>query len=151
MVAATSCLTQCRDNFVSESIFSKGAYLKSRFNNIASSVSTPIKMIGEPHRMVLEYPNNEIKTLFLQEMASHNILFGNVIFINNAMTKSDMDSTLSAVYSVLRDINCCISNDTVLEAITGPLCADLKIRPSDTQHSAVPTSFSVKIGEHAAE
>ena len=105
-----------------------GSLLQEKFNNLAEEKNVPISLYGLAPRMIFKYPDNNIKSLFLQETANQQLIFGNIVYCNMAHTQRIIENTIKKCDEVLDNIALAIENDTVEESIIGRLCRDLSLR-----------------------
>jgi len=128
MVAAMKTLEIANHKNLSGHIWKMGSLLQEKFNNLAEEKNVPISLYGLAPRMIFKYPDNNIKSLFLQETANQQLIFGNIVYCNMAHTQRIIENTIKKCDEVLDNIALAIENDTVEESIIGRLCRDLSLR-----------------------
>ena len=128
MVAAMKTLEIANQKNLSGHIWKMGSLLQEKFNNLAEEKNVPISLYGLAPRLIFKYPDNNIKSLFLQETANQRLIFGNIVYCNMSHTQKVIDDTIKKCDEVLDNIALAIENDTVEESIIGRLGRDLSLR-----------------------
>lgn len=128
MAATMKTLEIAKEKNLSRHIWDIGDKLRIGFNELAYEKKVPIELYGLSPRMVFKYPNNSIKSLFLQETAREGLLFGNIVYPMLAHTKEVIDDTLEKCNKVLDIIASGIDQNIVDEMIIGRHCRDLQLR-----------------------
>lgn len=128
MVAAIETLKKAHKTNLSAHILYAGTTLCEGFNRLAQEKNVPITMYGEAPRMILKYPNIDIKSLFLQETAKHAVILGNIIYPTLCHNNRVIQDTLEKCDEVLDNIAFAIEYNAVKSSIIGRGCRDLQIR-----------------------
>ena len=128
MVATMKTLEIANHKNLSGHIWKMGSLLQEKFNKLAEEKNVPISLYGLAPRMVFKYPDNSIKSLFLQETANENIIWGNIVYINLSHTQKIIENTLDKCSDVLDIISSAIEQGIVDEMIIGRHVKDLNLR-----------------------
>jgi len=123
IVAALKAIEIIERDKVVANIWKIGENLKYQFNTIANELAIDAELYGLPPRMVFKFPDNNLKSLFLQETAKRGLLFGNVVY-PTTHTKSQVDKTIDICYDVLLFLRKAIDSGSVKGYLNGGVCSD---------------------------
>tara|TARA_B100000768_G_C11133045_1_gene312640 strand:- start:106 stop:792 length:687 start_codon:yes stop_codon:yes gene_type:complete len=101
-----------------------GMYFQREIKKIAENTNVDISISGLPcfSAFTFNYTNSmAIKTLYIQEMLSRNILAKNALYLSYAHKKSDIDYYLQQINEVFVILNDKITNEKVEESLLGPI------------------------------
>lgn len=130
MTASMKTLEIARKSNLIQHIWHQGHDLKDKFNKLCQEKSLHIEMIGLPPRMTIKYPDNNIKSLFLQETARYGLLLGNIIYPTLSHTGETTQQSLNICEEALNTVALAIEQNRVADTILGRKCRDLQLRKS---------------------
>jgi len=99
-------------------------YFQREIKKIAENTNVDISISGLPcfSAFTFNYTNSmAIKTLYIQEMLSRNILAKNALYLSYAHKKSDIDYYLQQINEVFVILNDKITSEKVEESLLGPI------------------------------
>ena len=105
LAAAKSTIETLRDEKDYRHIWDLGTLLEAGINEMAEEAGIDVEFLGSAPRHSLQFPSIAykdsagMKDLFYQCMAEQGILFGNVVYVTFAHTRSDIERTIDAAKS----------------------------------------------------
>ncbi len=122
--AAIATIKKHKECDVGNHISELGMYFQREIKKIAKNSNIDISISGLPcfSAFTFNYVNSmAIKTLYIQEMLSRNILAKNALYLSYAHKKSDIDYYLKHINEVFVILNDKITNEKVEESLLGPI------------------------------
>ena len=122
--AAIATIKKHRECNVGDHIKGLGMYFQKEIKKIAENTNIKISVSGLPcfSAFTFNYTNSmAVKTLFIQEMLSRNILAKNALYLSYAHKKTDIDFYLQQIEEVFKLLNDKITNEKVEESLLGPV------------------------------
>jgi glutamate-1-semialdehyde aminotransferase len=106
--AAVACIKEYREKDVTSHLWKCGEMLVNGMNKVAAEVGLSLEFVGYPQMSAYSFGyedpevNNDLTTLFMQEMASRGILIrrGGLICVTYSHKKEDIDRTIDACREV---------------------------------------------------
>lgn len=125
IAASLATIRYLEEERVIPELWKKATYLKNRFHQISEQNGLRIRLIGSGPRGALQIEDhgkiaaNEVKGLFLQEMAKRGVLMTFGVNLMHAHTQEDLDRTLDACTEALGMVAKAVAEGSVTKQLEG--------------------------------
>jgi len=146
LAATRACIRDLEDGVHLAQLWERGKELGSGIYDIIKELTLPVELIGNPARMVMKWSDHEavsadaIKTLFLQEVISQDVLFGGPIFPTVVMSPQDIRKVLDAVGHAATKVKQALISPIFNKYLVCPVIEDVfskRYRAGPNQASAI--------------